>query len=375
MMGEFELSDLDALGQFIIDSSREATIERIKGLQRGTFHNSLTMDGYDEPVTLRAALTVDDGHIHVDYDGTSPASGHGINVVMNYTKAYTCFGVKCVVAPDIPNNYGSLEPISFSAPEGCILNAQRPFAVAARHIIGHLLPDTVLGCLHQVMDGGVQAEGSASLWNIQVRGGPSVARADEFDGEVPSFEMLHFNSGGSGARPGKDGMSATAFPSGVRGVPVEASEAITPVVFWRKEFRAGSGGAGKTRGGLGQIIELGGRDGAPFDVLAMFERVYNAPKGRNGGQDGSNGIVALGSGGALRPKGQQTIPANDRLHLEMAGGGGFGSPFERAPEQVAEDVLNEVIDIESARNDYGVVVDEYGVVDEAATHSLRSSES
>ena len=221
----------------------------------------------------------------------------------------------------------------------------------------------------------MQAEGSASLWNIQVRGGPSVARAEDFDGEVPSFEMLHFNSGGSGARPGKDGMSATAFPSGVRGVPVEASEAITPVVFWRKEFRAGSGGAGKTRGGLGQVIELGGRDGAPFDVLAMFERVYNAPKGRAGGMDGSNGVVALASGGALRPKGQQTIPSNDRLHLEMAGGGGFGNPFERSPELVAEDVLNDVIDVEAARTDYGVVVDDHGVVDEEATRSLRASQA
>ena len=73
--------------------------------------------------------------------GTSPASNYGINVVLNYTKAYTCFGVKCAVAPDIPNNYGSLQPITFSAPEGCILNVQRPFAVAARHIIGHLLPN------------------------------------------------------------------------------------------------------------------------------------------------------------------------------------------------------------------------------------------
>ena len=293
MMHEFQLDDLDELAEFIIESSRAATVERIRPLRKGTFHNTLTMDGYLEPVRLQAAMTVSEEHIHVDYTGTSPAASHGINVVLNYTKAYTCFGVKCAVAPDIPNNYGSLLPITFSAPEGCILNVQRPYAVAARHIIGHLLPDTIFGCLHQVLDGGVQAEGSASLWNIQLRGGASVSSSADYSEDIPDFEMLQFNSGGTGARPAKDGLSATAFPSGVRGIPVEASEAITPVVFWRKEFREDSGGAGQWRGGLGQIIEVGGADGIPFDVLAMFERVDNPPRGRDGGRNG-----AAGPGGA-----------------------------------------------------------------------------
>ena len=189
MMAEFDIEQLDDLAEFIFHQSRQATIERIRGIRPGTYRNELTMDGYDEPVTLRAALAVSDDGIHVDYAGTSPVSTHGINVVLNYTKAYTCFGVKCAVAPDIPNNYGSLLPITFSAPEGCILNAPRPCAVAARHIIGHLLPDTVLGCLHQVLPGGVQAEGSASLWNIQLRGGPSVSPGHGYAGDRPAFEM------------------------------------------------------------------------------------------------------------------------------------------------------------------------------------------
>ena len=262
-------------------------------------------------------------------------------------------------------------PITFSAPEGSILNAPRPYAVAARHIIGHLLPDTVLGCLHQVLPGGVQAEGSASLWNIQLRGGPSVSPNSGYEGEIPEFELLHFNSGGSGARPLKNGMSATAFPSGVRGMPVEASEAITPVIFWRKEFREDSGGAGKNRGGLGQVIEIGGLEGIPFDVLAMFERVNNAPHGRNGGTDGAKGRVMLASGTQLRAKGQQTIPPHDRLRLEMAGGGGFGSPFERDADQVAEDVRNGIVTVASARELYGVVVMDNGDVDKDATAVLR----
>ena len=188
------------------------------------------MDGYDRPLTLAAEMTIGADGIHVDYAGTSPASAFGINVVLNYTLAYTAFGVKCLVAPEVPNNAGSLAPITVSAPEGCLLNAKRPRAVAARHTVGHMLPDVVFGCLHQVIDGGVPAEGASSLWIPQIYGGADVL--DELGAEdgtgaarnagrsAPSI----FHCGGAGARPGKDGLDVTAFPSGVRTIPVEATE-------------------------------------------------------------------------------------------------------------------------------------------------------
>ena len=163
MMDEFEIANLDRLGEMIVESSREATLARIRALPKGTYRNSLTMDGYDKPLLLNAALTISDEGIHVDFDGTSPASSYGINVVYNYCLAYTAFGVKCLVAPEVPNNAGSLAPITVSAPEGCVLNAKRPWPVAARHTVGHMLPDVVFGCLHQVMPGGVPAEGASSL--------------------------------------------------------------------------------------------------------------------------------------------------------------------------------------------------------------------
>ena len=372
MLEEFSIDNLQSLAEFIIENSRVATIERIKKLKKGKYRNELTMDGYDQPVTLAAELTVGEDSIHVDYTGTSAASNYGINVVLNYTKAYTCFGVKCIVAPDIPNNYGSLDPITFFAPDGCILNVKRPFAVAARHIIGHLLPDTVFGCLHQAISGGCPSEGSASLWILQLRGGESVSGAETYEGAIPTFDLLHFNAGGMGARPTKDGLSATAFPSGVRGVPVEATEAITPVVFWRKEFRENSGAPGRYRGGCGQIIEIGGLDGIPFDVLAMYERVYHAPRGREGGKDGALGQVYLKTGKKLKPKGQQNIPVDDSLVLELPGGGGFGNPLHRDPVMVAHDVLNGFVSEKSAREDYGVSLDANGEVNQNDTELLRS---
>jgi N-methylhydantoinase B len=374
MMREFEIAHLETLGNTIIESSRQATIDAIRKLPKGTYHNSVRMDGYDKPLLLNAAMTIGDDGIHVDYSGTSPASAYGINVVYNYCLAYTAFGVKCLVAPEVPNNAGSLAPITVSAPEGSVLNVQRPWAVAARHTVGHMLPDVVFGCLHQVMPGGVPAEGSSSLWNPQIYGGGSMV--DEVEDGTDANDLLEFSTvifhcGGAGARPSKDGLNVTAFPSGVRTIPIEATESVAPVLFRRREFREGSGGAGKYRGGLGQVIELGGADGTPISLLCNFERIDNPARGRDGGGAGAAGRVSLDSGRPIRPKGRQTVPPRDFARLELPGGGGFGDPRERDPEQVRADVLDGLISREMAERDYGVVLTPEGKIDEVRTAGLR----
>src|SRR5215831_5082575 len=376
MMDEFEIVDLDNLGETIVEASREATLAKIRALPKGTYRNSVPMDGYDKPLQLNAALTISDDGIHVDFDGTTPASAFGINVVYNYTLAYTAFGVKCLVAPEVPNNAGSLAPITISAPEGCVLNVKRPWAVAARHTVGHMLPDVVFGCLHQVLPGGVPAEGASSLWNPQIFGGGSLVDevGDGTDaGSLPEFSTVIFHCGGAGARPGKDGLSATAFPSGVRTIPVEATESIAPVVFYRREFREGSGGAGKFRGGLGQVIELGGAGDAPIALLCNFERVHNAARGRERGGPGATGAVTLRSGRPIRPKGRQTVPAGDAICLALPGGGAFGDPRTRDPQRVLDDVLDGLITADEAWRDYAVVIDVQGRLDLIETERLRSS--
>ena len=375
MMDEFEIANLDRLGETIVEASREATLARIRALPKGTYRNSLTMDGYDKPLLLNAALTISDDGIHVDFDGTSAASSYGINVVYNYCLAYTAYGVKCLVAPEVPNNAGSLAPITVSAPPGCVLNVNRPWPVAARHTVGHMLPDLVFGCLHQVMPGGVPAEGASSLWNPQIFGGGSLVDevAEGTDANaLTQFSTVIFHCGGAGARPEKDGLSATAFPSGVRTIPMEATESIAPVVFYRREFRDGSGGAGKQRGGLGQVIELGGAGAAPIALLCNFERVRNPARGRNGGHSGAAGEVALRSGRPIRPKGRQTVPSRDAIRLKLPGGGGFGDPRARDPQRVLDDVLDGLITAEEARRDYGVVVDEQGRLDRSETERVRA---
>jgi len=373
MMDEFEMDGLEPLAQFIFESSHRATLAEIARIPRGTYRGEIWSDGYEEPVRLSAAMTVLEDAIEVDYAGTSGLSSRGINVPPAYCRAYSCFGIKCVVAPEIPNNWASLAPFRMKIPEGCILNAPRPYPVSVRHVIGHLLPDLMMGCLHQAVPERVTAEGASALWNPPLRGGSSVSGQARGNKPVlPDFEIITFNSGGTGARRAQDGLNATAYPSGVRTMPVEATENVAPILFWRKELKPDSGGAGRTRGGAGQVIEIAGKSDLEFLVNASFDRVAHAPKGREGGLDGTKGAVHLKSGKQLRTKGLQIIPDGDRLVLELPGGAGMGSPTERDPALVASDVRNELVSVDNARSLYKVVVTADGTLDSIATAALRA---
>ncbi len=372
MMDEFAIEDLETVAAHILERSEAATLEAIGRLKPGTYRYSMRVDGLEKPVDLVAAMTVGPDGIDVDFTGTSGISSYGINVPHCYTEAYASFGVRCIVAPSVPNNAGSLAPIRISAPENTILNAVRPAPVAVRHVTGQMLPDVMIGCLAQALPGAVPAEGTSCLWNVYAFGGPGRVDADPAEiAEAEPFTVLSFHSGGAGARPGKDGLSATGFPSGVRSVPVEVTESISPVVFWRKEFRIDSGGAGRDRGGLGQVMELGILEDAPFAFSALFDRIDHPPRGRDGGCDGAAGRLSLGSGAALAGKGTQTVPTGDRVVIEMPGGGGLGDPRKRDADAVAADCRAGLVSPESARAAYGVALGPDGAIDEAETRRLR----
>ncbi len=374
MMDEFEMTSLAPLAAFIFDSSRRATLAEITRLPRGSYQGEIYSDGYEEPVRLAASMDILDDAIEVDFAGTSGLSSRGINVPPAYCRAYSSFGIKCVVAPEIPNNWASLAPFRMKIPDGCILNAPRPYPVSVRHVIGHLLPDLMMSCLHQAVPERVTAEGASSLWNPPLRGGGSISgQARGNKPVVADFEIITFNSGGTGARPTLDGLNATAFPSGVRTMPVEATENVAPIVLWRKELKPDSGGAGRTRGGVGQIMEIATKGDLEFAVNASFDRIAHAPKGREGGLNGANGRVARKSGTVLRTKGFQVIPDGERLILELPGGAGMGDPAARDPVLVARDVRDGLVSAANARDLYKVAVTDRFAVDAAETARLRSA--
>src|SRR5262249_795923 len=320
LLAEVGASDIDALADFIVGRSRRAIAERIAALPKGEATCSMRIDGFEAPVELRARLRIAEDTIAVDWSGTSQASRFGINVPLNYAAAYTSYALACVIAPDVPNNEGTLSAFKVTAPEGCILNARRPQPVACRHIIGALLPDVVFGCLDQLLPGRGRAGGASALWTLTFRGG----RDD--------FTISIVTNGGTGARPGLDGLSATSFPSAVRGTPVEIVEAATPLIFWRRELRAGSGGDGAARGGLGQDMEIGTLDGAPFTLFAAFDRIDHPARGRADGAAGAPGEPRLGGGRRLSGKGAHRIEPHDRLIVRTPGGGGYGDPDRRAAD-------------------------------------------
>ncbi len=338
MMNEFEIDDLKILSDFIYDKSLSAVENEIKKIPNGVYENSMMIDGFEKDIKLEAKLTVSDKSISVDYTGTSDKSKFGINVPLSYTKAYTCFGLSCLVSAEIPNNAGSLKPFEIDAPLGSILNAPYPAAVCARHIIGQMLPDVVFGCLEKAIPDKVPAEGASCLWNITFRG-----KTDRGANNNSLFAVTAVVNGGTGARPNKDGLSATAYPSGVRGTPVEINEAVAPLLFLKKEYNPGSGGKGKYNGGLGQLIEIKSAIDEDMDLLASFDRIKYPARGRLNGSNGKPGHVSIKGKGKLNGKGTQVIKSGDILQIHTPGGAGYGDYSERDQSLLEKDLENEFL--------------------------------
>ena len=352
MMVEFDLTDLAGISHFILDNSRRATLERIAALPRSMATGAMTIDGFDTPIELKVKLEILSDRIISDFTGTSGLDKKGINVPLVYTKAYACYALKCAIAPEIPNNAASLAPFEVVAPVNSILNAVHPAPVALRHVIGHMIPDTVYDALDKILPHLVPAEGAGCLCNFQVSLRP---RMDQPAPEgTARAEVLTFNSGGAGARPTVDGLNATAFPSGVMTMPIEATEHTGPVIIWRKELRPDSGGAGKYRGGLGQFMEVGALAGHEFDFQAMFDRVDHPARGRQGGANGAATLIGQDDGTKMRGKGKQFVAHGRRVMLAFPGGAGYGKASDRDPALVKRDLSRGYISPEAAKRDYGL---------------------
>jgi N-methylhydantoinase B len=352
MMTEFSLTDLNGIAEFILVNSRRATLERIAALPQQSATGEMKMDGFDRPITLKVTVSVEGDRIVSDFTGSSGLDKKGINCPLVYAKAYACYALKVAIAPEIPNNAASLAPFGIKAPENSIVNALHPAPVALRHIVGHFVPDAVYDAFDKIVPGLVPAEGAGCLCNFQVSLRPRTdAPAPE---DARRSEVLTFNSGGSGARPDHDGLNATAFPSGVMTMPIEATEHAGPVIIWRKELRPDSGGVGKTRGGLGQYMEVGAQEGHEFDIQAMFDRVEHPARGRRGGGAGAPTTISQDDGSVMNGKGKQFVAHGRRVVMAFPGGAGYGDPSERSIELVKRDLARGYISAETASKNYNL---------------------
>ncbi|HET6548285.1 MAG TPA: hydantoinase B/oxoprolinase family protein [Solirubrobacter sp.] len=347
LLTEFELDSVDALSDEIVRRSEQAMRAAIAALPDGTYEHESHSDGFDEPVRLNVAVTVAGDELTIDFAGSSPQSRYGINLVLNYTHAYASFAAKAALAPEVPHNEGSFRPVHVTAPEGSILNCLEPAPVGTRHLIGHLLPGVIFGALAPAIPNRLIATGADATWLTIWRGA---------ERRGAPFSLTVFQSGGTGARAVKDGLSATGFPSGVAGVPAEVIETLTPLVQHQRALRADSGGAGRQRGGLGQDTEMSCRSGTPWSVSTLIDRLRFGAGGLEGGLDGAPGALALASGAPAQPKTVLQVAPDDRVRLALPGGGGYGDPRERDPEQVLADVVDGYVTLDAARELYGVAI-------------------
>jgi N-methylhydantoinase B len=347
LMTEFGLDSVDPLADEIISRSERAMRAAIAAVPDGTYRYESWSDGFEEPIRLEAAVTVGGDELLIDFAGSSPQSSHGINLVLNYTHAYSSFAAKAALAPDVPHNEGSFRPVHVTAPPGSILNCLEPAPVGTRHLIGHLLPGVIFGALAPALPGRLMATGADATWLTIWRG--TRASGDP-------FSLTIFQSGGTGARATKDGLSTTGFPSGVAGVPAEVIETLTPLVQHRRELRTDSGGPGRRRGGLGQATETACTSGKPWSVSMLIDRTQHGAPGLEGGLAGAAGDFVLSTGERPRPKTVVQLEPDARVRLALPGGGGYGDPREREPELVLADVVDGYVSLESARDDYGVAV-------------------
>jgi N-methylhydantoinase B len=358
-MAEFGLETIDPLADEIISRSERALRNAIRELPKGRYESETWGDGFDDPIHIKAAVTVKDEDIDIDFAGSSPQSRWGINVVLNYTHAYASFAIKAAVCPEVPHNEGAFRPVHVTAPRGSILNCEEPAAVASRHLIGHFLPCVIFGALDQAMPGRLMAGGAEPIWLSVWHGRRPRTREP--------FTFTLFQCGGMGARAIKDGISATGFPSGVAGVPAEVFESRTPLIQYRRELRTDSGGAGRYRGGLGQWTEVGllshEGDGGEWSVSALVDRTRFPGQGFRGGRPGAVGEFKLGDGSHPQIKAVIPLKREERVHLNPAGGGGYGDPFTRDPQAVLSDVVNGYVSIEAAAREYGVAIRYLGDAD------------
>lgn len=340
-MDEYGLESIDELADAILSYSERSMREQIARLPQGEWRNSIQIEGHDQPLTLACRVKIEGDQVHVDFEGTQAAVPSAINVPLCYTRAMSCYAIKCLTTPHIPNNQGSVAAVTVSAPEGCLLNAVSPSPTGGRHIVGHFVVPLLFGALAQVLPERVQADsGMLNLINIngQTRDGRPVS-------------SIFFASGGYGAFDGQDGAPTTPSPSNMTGTPIEIWENLTGMFVESKALLPDSGGPGQYRGGLGQRIEFINESAGDLFISCLAGRTEFAARGLAGGRAGSLRVVSI-NGRPVHPKARYVLAPGDRLTTLEAGGGGFGDPALRDPTLLRHDIEQGFVSAESAARDY-----------------------
>jgi N-methylhydantoinase B len=337
------LSDLDALAAEIHGRSEALMRERIERWPDGRYEFGLDIDGYLETVHLHAVVTIDGRDVIVDYAGTSPqVRDAAINCTYNTTRSSTMYPFKCALVPGVPNNEGLFAPIRVRAPERCILNTTFPHPVSARAKTTNNINQVLFGALWPVLGEHAQA-GSGSIWPFSVSGRTT---------EHGAFSVHVLPHGGRGAMRDLDGMVPIAFPHNSAVTPVEVFETQCPVMIGRKALRVDSAGAGRRRGGPGQVMTFRNVGDDVISARVRPDKIRHPAPGLDGGARGAPGRVRF-NGRELAEFPILPFAPGDEITLEIPGGAGFGPPYERDRRAIERDVALGYLTPGEARRAYG----------------------
>jgi N-methylhydantoinase B len=346
LVDEYRLPDLREVSAGILDNSEAALRKNIARMQDGEWRSEFAVEGKEHPIILRCAIKKQRDEIIVDFAGSSAQTRGGLNVPFCYSSALARYAIKCLTLPGIPNNEGSMRPVTVVAPAACILNAQPPAATGGRHVIGHYVAPLVIGAFEQALPDRVQADpGMIDILNVQ---GPGPKRRP--------ISSLYFVSGGYGALRGIDGPGAVPAPSNMNGMSTEVWESLTNITVERRSLAPDTGGPGEHRGGPGQEIVLRNDNDAPLTISGFAQRTQFPARGMHGGKAGALRQHTI-DGVPVHRTGRYTLEPGQSLVATQAGGGGFGDPAKRDPNSVLEDVRAGIVSVEGALRDYGVEVD------------------
>ncbi len=279
----------------------------IGALPDGRYEAADVLEPSEGELELRVAVTIAGDEVDIDFDGTSPQHDGNLNCPLAVARSASYFVVRALVDPDLPASGGAFAPVTVRAPEGCLVNARPPAAVAAGNVeTSSRIVDTVMRAFGRAVE--VPAQGQGTMNNVTLGN-------DRFT----YYETI---GGGQGACPDADGPSGVHVAmSNTLSTPVEALELQYPLRVERYGLRLGSGGGGRHRGGDGVVREL--RVLEPCRLSIISERRTHPPQGERGGEPGAPGRNSL-NGEALPAKATCALVEGDLVTIETPGGGGFG---------------------------------------------------
>ena len=352
LAADFDADHLQRIFDDLLDRSERMTRESFRGIPNGTYRYSDHFDNdgieLDRRVRIEVRIEVSDDRIHVDFDGTDKQLTGPFNCVPSASQSGVYFALRAIAGPDIPSNGGCFRPITIDLPRGSFVNPVEPAPVNSRSAAIKRIAGTILGAFRDALPDRIPADSAGQLLLLIFAG-----RRDD-ESRYITGELL---VGGSGASLCSDGVDVIETDNtNCTNIPIETLELGAPIRVLRSELRADSGGAGRTRGGLGLVKEFELLEGR-MTLTHRGERHFHPAQGHAGGLPGApaRSVIHRRTGALeeIPSKLVTDLVAGDRLVVETAGGGGFGAPGERAGASLELDRADEKVSASAAEALYG----------------------